>query len=233
MNILTVIPARGGSKGVPGKNKVLVHGKPLIAWTIECALRTEGLDRIVVSSDDSEIIEIAASYDRVIPLHRPKHLAQDDTPIADVIEHLLSMEDGTHAHPCDAILLLQPTAPIREPRHIQGALQALTEGVNSVISVVPMQDMHPARMYQLATGTLLEPMIRDYEHARRQEIPTAYLRNGSIYLVRPDAFRSQRMIIAKPAAAYLMERDLLLNIDEPRDIVIASSLVAAWQEGRI
>jgi CMP-N-acetylneuraminic acid synthetase len=233
MKLLTIIPARGGSKGIPGKNRLPVHGKPLIAWTIECALRTEGLGRIVVSTDDAEILTIAQGYKGVVALHRPAHLAEDKTPIVEVIEHLLAQEAAAGQGPYEAILLLQPTAPIREPRHIHGALQALKPDVNAVISVVAMQDMHPARMYQMGDDLLLQPMIPALELTRRQDIPPAYCRNGSIYLVRAEGFRGQRSVMAKPAAGYEMEARLLLNIDEPRDMLIAAPLIAAWQDGRL
>jgi CMP-N,N'-diacetyllegionaminic acid synthase len=231
MKILTIIPARSGSKGIPFKNRVPVYGKPLIAWTIECALCTEGLDRIIVSTDDTEILSIAQGYKRVVPMCRPERLAKDETPISAVIEYLLIQEAEANQGPYDAVLLLQPTAPIREPRHISGALQALKPSVNSVVSVVAIQDMHPARMYHLLDRSLLKPMFADYEHARRQDIPPAYFRNGSIYLVRTEAFRRQNTLIAKPTAGYQMEEKLLLNIDEPRDMIIAGALVAAWQKG--
>lgn len=233
MRLLTVIPARGGSKGIPGKNRRVVHGKPLIAWTIECALNTPALGRIVVSSDDDAILAIAAGYPGVVPQRRPPHLAQDATPITEVIEHLLSKEEAAGSGTPDAVLLLQPTAPIREPRHITGAVAALKPGINAVISVVAMRDMHPARMYNLGPDTLLQPIIPAYEAARRQDIPPAYYRNGSIYLVRVDAFRSQGAVMAKPAAGFEMEDKLLLNIDEPRDMLVAEPLIAAWQEGRL
>lgn len=233
MNLLTIIPARGGSKGVPGKNRRPVCGKPLIAWTIECALKTPELGRIVVSSDDPEILAIAGSYERIAPIQRPENLALDATLITDVIAHLLRQEEAAGHGPSDAILLLQPTAPIREPRHIQEALQALVPGVNSVISVVAMHDMHPARMYELGEGRILKPMVPALEAARRQDIPPAYYRNGSIYLTRTEAFLAQHAVMAKPAVAYEMELNLMLNIDEARDILIAEPLIAAWQEGRL
>lgn len=233
MNLLTVIPARGGSKGVPGKNRMPVHGKPLIAWTIECALRTKGLGRILVSTDDPITIQVASRYVGVVAMHRPEHLAQDDTPIVAVIDQVLATEDDAGYGPYDAILLLQPTAPIREPRHILGAIEALKPGISSVISVVATNDMHPARMYELDEHSMLKAMIPSYESARRQDILPAYYRNGSIYLTRVEAFRNQRSMMAKPAAGYQMESRLLLNIDEPRDMLIAGPLIAAWQEGRL
>lgn len=232
MKLLTIIPARGGSKGVPGKNRIPVYGKPLVAWTIECALCTDVSQKIVVSSDDVSILSIAKCYENVVASYRPDSLSQDQTPITEVIEYLLSQEEAGGCPPYDAVLLLQPTAPIREPRHILGVINALKSGINSVISVVEMRDLHPARMYRLECDEL-SPLIPEYEHARRQDIPPAYYRNGSIYLVRTEAFRMQRTVMAKPSAGYLMEGNLLLNIDEPRDMLIAEPLIAAWQEGRL
>jgi CMP-N,N'-diacetyllegionaminic acid synthase len=233
MRLLTIIPARAGSKGVPGKNRAVIHGKPLIAWTIECALRTEGLERIVVSTNDSDTLKIASSYDRVVPMFRPEKLAKDTTPIADVISYHLDVESTNGHDTYDAVLLLQVTAPIREPRHILGAIDALKPGINSVISVVGLSEMSPARMYELDEHNVLRPILPAYEAARRQEIPPTYFRNGSIYLVRVPAFRSQYNVMAKPAAGYKMEEKLLLNIDEPRDLLIAGPLIAAWQEGKL
>lgn len=233
MKLLTIIPARAGSKGIPGKNRQMIYGKPLLAWTIECALATPDLERIVVSSDDEEIVALAAAYPGITAQRRPEHLAQDTTPITEVIEHVLREEEAAGQGTYDAVLLLQPTAPIREPRHVVGAVAALKPGVNAVISVVAMRDIHPARMYRLDTDAILQPIIPAYEKARRQDIPPAYYRNGCIYLVRVDAFHQQRTMMAKPAAGYEMEDKLLLNIDEPRDMLVADTLIAAWREGRL
>lgn len=233
MKVLTVIPARGGSKGVPGKNIRPVHGKPLIAWTIECALAASGLDRIVVSSDDEGILSVAQAYPGVFARRRPAGLAQDGTAIVPVIDHVLALEEAGGGGPYDAILLLQPTAPMREPFHIEQALAALDAGYNAVISVCAMHDMHPARMYKMAGDGALSAMIPEFETARRQDIPPAYYRNGSIYLVRRTAFKAQATVMAKPAVGYEMADRFLLNIDEPRDMLIAETLVAAWQEGRL
>lgn len=233
MNLLTIIPARGGSKGIPGKNRQLVYGKPLIAWTIECALATQELGRIVVSSDDDSILAIAESYSGVVAHRRPGHLAEDHTPIIDVIEYLLDQEQVEGRCQYDAVLLLQPTAPIREPAHIREAICTMSAGVNAVISVVEMHDVHPARMYHLDDFLFLHSMMPSLEFIRRQDIPPSYYRNGSIYLVRTDAFREQKSVMAKPAAGFIMDHRLLLNIDEPRDMLVAEPLIAAWQEGRL
>jgi CMP-N-acetylneuraminic acid synthetase len=233
MKVLAIIPARGGSKGVPGKNIRLVHGKPLIAWTIECALASRGLERIVVSSDDDAILAVVQGYAGILARKRPPELARDDTPIVPVIAHALAREEADGGGPYDAILLLQPTAPMREPLHVEQALAALGDGVNAVISVCAMRDMHPARMYRMDDDGALSPMIPAYEQARRQDIPPAWYRNGSIYLVRRSAFDAQGAVMAKPAFGYAMDQRYLLNIDEPRDMLVAEALVPAWRQGRL
>lgn len=233
MLALALIPARGGSKGVPGKNLRPVYGKPLIAWSIEVALAASGLARVVVSSDDEAILAIADGYPGVMSLRRPPTLAEDDTSIVPVIVHALAEAERGQDIRFDAVLLLQPTAPMREANHIAEALSALRPGVNAVISVCEMRDVHPARMYRRADDGVLSPMIPEFEHARRQDIPPAYYRNGSMYLVRREAFESQAAVMAKPAVGYVMPGRYLLNIDEPRDMIVAEALVAAWQERRI
>lgn len=210
-----------------------MYGKPLIAWTIEAALAAEGLSRVVVSSDDDAILDVARRYPGVVPSRRPDALATDTAPVTRVISHSLAEAERTEGTRYDAVLLLQPTAPMREPRHITEALAELRPGINGVISVCEMRDVHPARMYQRAEDGLLAPMIADYEQARRQDIPPAYYRNGAIYVVRRDAFEAQGAIMAKPAFGYVMSERYLLNIDNPRDMIVAEALVAAWQEGRL
>jgi len=233
MNILAVIPARGGSKGVPGKNIRPVCGKPLIGYTIEAALGCGVLSRIVVSSDDEEILEIALSYPGVIARKRPAELASDTSSITPVIRHVLEEEERKSSQRVDAIMLLQPTSPIREPWHIAEALSKLAIGVNSVISVCEMQDLNPARMYRMEEFGLLSPIAPDFENSRRQDIPPAYYRNGSIYLVRRDAFEARGSVMAKPAVGYIMSNRYLLNIDEVRDMIIAEALISAWLDGRL
>ena len=185
-----------------------------------------------MSSDDDTILDLARAYRGLEVLRRPAELAGDTAPIVPVIAHALAHAEREN-EPYDAILLLQPTAPMREPEHISEAIEALRPGVNAVISVCEMHDVHPARMYERAPDGLLAPLMPQYEQARRQDIPPAYYRNGSMYLVRREAFESQRAVMAKPAVGYVMPERYLLNIDEPRDMIVAEALVAAWQERRL
>jgi CMP-N,N'-diacetyllegionaminic acid synthase len=233
MKTLAIIPARAGSKGVPGKNVRLVHGKPLVAWTIECALAARGLDRLVVSSDDDAVLSVARGYSGLEARRRPAELAEDQTPIVSVVAHSLAEEERAGGGPFDVLALLQPTAPLREPLHVEQALAALREGVNAVISVTAAADLHPARTYDMAEDGVLSARDPAKEQARRQDLPPVYHRNGSLYVVRRAAFERQHALMARPAVGYVMDERYRLNIDEPRDLLVAEALVAAWRQGRL
>jgi len=228
MKVLAIIPARGGSKGVPGKNKAIIDGKPLIAYTIETAILSGVLETILVSTDDAEIMEIAREYPEVHVHARSSVLASDTSPITDTINELA----GRYAS--DAIMLLQPTSPIRQPQQIAEAISLLEKNTeaNSVISVTAMDDIHPARMYWKSEG-LLRPILAEFEQTRRQDIPKALYRNGAIYLVRTKAFKESGQVMVKPSLGLEMPTSQLLNIDEPRDILIAQALIPAWKRGLI
>ena len=228
MKVIAIIPARAGSKAVPGKNKKIIDGKPLIGYTIEAALQSKLLFQTWVSSDDPEIINISRKYTGAHIHERDSSLATDQSPVADTVKQIIEQTG------CDAIMLLQPTAPIRTGECIDEAIVLLQEHreTNSVISVVAMNDIHPARMYW-KKDDLLASILPQFEEARRQDIPPAYYRNGSIYLVRREAFEQQHSLMVKPITPYIMPLNWLLNIDEPRDMIIAEALIPAWKNGSL
>ena len=226
MKVIAIIPARAGSKGVPGKNKKLIDGKPLVGYTIEAAMQSKLLSQTWVSSDDPGIINIARQYEGIQIHERDGSIATDQSPVADTVREIIKQTD------CDAVMLLQPTAPIRTSENIDAAIGLLQSSIetNSVISVVAMNDIHPARMYWRKDG-ILASILPEFERARRQDIPPAYYRNGSIYLVRRNAFEQEHSLMIKPITPYIMPLDWLLNIDEPRDMIIADALIPAWKKG--
>ncbi len=232
MKVLAIIPARAGSKGVPGKNIYPILGKPLITYTIDSALGSRLLDKIIISSDDPKIKEIAETYPELSFHQRPVNLAGDFSPISETIEDILSInclnEDYT------AVMLLQPTSPIRTSNQIDEAINLFFEhpDANSLISVCAMADVHPARMYW-KDEVALKPVLAEFEQARRQDIPKAYYRNGSIYMTRISAFHKDKTVMIKPSIAFEMPTSQLLNIDDSRDIIIAKPLIKAWKEGRL
>lgn len=228
MKILGIIPARGGSKGVPRKNIKPLAGKPLIQYTIEAALESDMLNTVVVSSDDEEILEFSKKFNGVHLHKRDTNIAQDTSLITETIDELLKI------YQCDIFLILQPTSPIRVSVNINEAIQILIdrEDVNSVISVVEMNDVHPARMYWKVEEEL-KPILPDFEKARRQDIPLAYYRNGSIYAIRTSAYLKEKSTMIKPIMPYIMPYNWLLNIDEPRDIIIGEALIKAWEKNQL
>lgn len=225
MKILGVIPARGGSKGVPGKNFKVLAGKPLIIHTIEAAMASN-LTKVILSTDSPEIAEIGAVSGIEIPFTRPAELASDTAKSIDVAKHaLLAMEeiDGVQY---DAIMLLQPTTPYRSKEDINEAVRMLTENAraDSVISVVDTGGHHPARMKYLKEGFLIDPPFCEaYENQNRQELEPMYIRNGAIYLTRRDTLLSDSYK-GKNCLALVMPESRSVNIDTARDFAYADWL---------
>lgn len=232
MKVLALIPARGGSKGVPNKNKAQIAGKPLIQYSIEAALESKHISDTWISSDDQDILELGQKYPTISLHRRSSELASDDSPITDTIKAILTLQEKNML--VDAIMILQPTSPIRTGTQIDESIELLSEceEANSLISVCAMDDMHPARMYW-NEQSFLKPIMQEHEQTLRQKIPKAYYRNGSIYLVRKQAFVDHHSVMVKPTAGYEMPLEHLLNIDAPRDLLIAETLISAWKKGEL
>jgi CMP-N-acetylneuraminic acid synthetase len=232
MKVLAIIPARGGSKGVPGKNTAPIAGKPLLSYTIEAALESNLLNTIIVSSDDINVRKIAESYEGITFHERSNAISGDKSQISETIRVVLKEFDPGNS--CDAIMLLQPTSPIRTGIQIDAAINLFDKHpeANSLISVCEMHDVHPARMYW-KDGISLSPILPEFEQTMRQDIPAAFFRNGSIYLTRISSFVLQHSVMIKPSICFEMPASQLLNIDEPRDIFIAEALIQAWKEHKL
>lgn len=226
MKILGIIPARGGSKGVPGKNIKLLGGKPLIAHAIDCAIESGKLSRIVVSTDSEEIASVAEKYGAEVIL-RPSDLATDSSNVVTAVKHVLEVlkEDF------DIIVLLQPTAPLRTGSQLNEVIKMLSdsEKLEGVISVVPMDDVHPARMYNLEQDNHILPYLKDGESLRRQDIQPLYYRNGCFYAVKTKAFLEQNSFMVQNKKGYVMDVNWLVNIDIPRDFALATVLYEDWK----
>src|SRR6266511_4265013 len=178
MEVVALVPARGGSKGIPRKNLAPLAGKALIRWTIDAARAAETVTRVVVSTDDDEIATEAHDVD---VLRRPSELAADDTPMLAVIRHALS-----HIEPCDVLVLLQPTSPMRRADHIDGAVRLLLEtGADSVVSVVEVPHRYdPEALMELEPSGRLT--VRS-QPATRQQQRRLYARNGpAVLALRPE-----------------------------------------------
>ena len=228
MLILGVIPARGGSKSVPRKNIALLHGKPVIAYTIEAAQQSQLLTHFLVSSEDAEIIAIAQAYGAPVPFVRPAELATDDAPTLPVVQHATREMEAKNNITYDCIVLLQPTTPLRLPEDIDLSIEKLrSSSANSVISVCDVGAYHPARMRQIVNDRLIELPIREpKEMLRRQDLPPVYIRNGAIYAVRRDVVMCHNSMVGEISRPYIMPEERSVNIDSKLDFILAEILLS-------
>lgn len=227
--ILTIITARGGSKGVPRKNIRMVCGKPLIAYSIEAALEVrERLYRIIVSTDDEEIAEISRQYNAEVPFIRPPELAADKTPTLPVLQHAVRFIEAQDKVRLDWILLLQPTSPLRTASDILTALDLAEAGdCSSVISVVDAP-IHPLFMKKIQNRQLhsFSDVLVEKEGTRRQDAqPLAYIRNGAIYLTRRDVLMEQNSIWGESIRPYIMPAERSVNVDRELDLKLAEIIL--------
>jgi N-acylneuraminate cytidylyltransferase len=222
LRVLGVIPARGGSKGVPRKNLRPLGGRPLIAWTIVAARDAERLTRTIVTTDDDEIAEVARGLGADVPFRRPAELASDTASGLDNARHALQTVEELEGQRYDAAMLLQPTAPFRTAADIDGAVARLEEtGADSVISVVDVGGHHPARMKYLDGDRLVDPpFCEERENQNRQELAPMYLRNGAIYLTRRDVLLGGSFK-GSDCRAWIMPDDRSVNNDTMHDFELA------------
>ncbi len=229
--ILGIIPARGGSKGVPRKNLRLLAGRPLIAWTIEAAKESSLLDRVILSSEDDEIMETARRHGLEVPFKRPPELARDDTPgILPVLHALemLSSENYTH------VVLLQPTSPMRNSEDIDGAIRLCIDRAAPACLGVCEAPHPPWWMFGMDADRKLSPLMAAKDiPLRRQDAPKAYQLNGAIYVAEIGFIKSSKGFIGPESLGYAMPGERSLDIDSELDILLAESLLAAQVNRKI
>lgn len=223
MNILAIIPARGGSKGLPGKNSKLLNGTPLIVYTIEHALEANRVAKMVVSTDDTEIRNIAMVAKAEAPFLRPTHLAQDNTPTLPVVQHALQyyLEQGEQF---DAICLLQPTTPFRKKGLIDQAIEKfISSGADALVSVVPVpHEFNPHWVFEPNRQGFLTIATGEKEIIpRRQELPPAYVRDGAIYLTKTSVILEKNSLYGETLAFIENDSTYYINIDTMEDWELA------------
>lgn len=226
--ILALIPARGGSKGVPRKNIRNLGGKPLVVHSIEAALAVrELLYRIVVSTDDPEIAEVARAAGAEVPFLRPDDLANDKAPMVPVEQHAVAFIEQQDSVKIDWILLLQPTTPFRSAEDIRACVKLAQESdCDAVISVAEITAGHPIQAKKIVDGQLTYYCIEEKEGMRRQDCqPPAYLRNGAIYLTRRDVLMHNDSIWGKVTVPYIMPEERSVNIDRRIDFKLAEVML--------
>jgi CMP-N-acetylneuraminic acid synthetase len=233
--VLGVIPARGGSKGVPQKNTRLVGGKPLICYTIETALGCVDLDRVIVSTDDPSIAEIATAAGAEVPFLRPTELAGDTTHTPPVIAHAVRYLEEREGYTVDLVVTLQPTSPLRRQDHINQAVETLQHNpaFDSVISVCEVE-FPPFWMLRLEADTLV-PFVNDtvdYFLLERQQLPPVYRPNGAVYVTRRELLLTAGVVIGKYVGAVVMDAESSLDVDTPLDLQLLELVLAGRQRHR-
>ena len=224
-SILCLINARGGSKGVPGKNIKLLNGKPLIGWSVDVARQSRLIKKIVVSTDSEEIARVATQYGAVAPFIRPAELATDAAKQIDVVTHALKFLESMGER-YDYVCVLQPTCPLRSVGDVDGALELLiSSGADSVITVTDVGGLHPRTLYKLHEGdNKLAPYVESSKRGVvRQDFETLYWRTGSVYAMKRDVV-IKGSLYGEDTRGYKVPEERAFNIDTPFDF----ELTEAW-----
>lgn len=229
--VLAVITARGGSKGIPRKNIRNVAGKPLIAWTIEEARKSRYMDRLILSSEDREIMDVAEKWGCEVPFARPMELALDSTPGVEPVLHAIK----TLPEKYDYVVLLQPTSPLRKAEDIDGCIElCVSRSAKSCVSVTE-PDKSPYWMYKLdAKGRLQSLMITGEIFNRRQDLPKVYAINGAIYIAECEWLIQKRSFVVEgETVTYEIPKERSLDIDTELDVSLFQLLITNLNKRRL
>lgn len=236
--VLAVVPARGGSKGLPGKNLRTLGGRPLVAWAVDAARGARRVSRVVGSTDDEEIARALREAGAEVPSLRPTELAGDDVPDAPVFLHVLEILESEGFVP-DIVVNVRPTAPLRTSADVDGAIDTLikTPAARSV-KAVSQPDHHPYKMWTAGEGGLLEPLLPQWlaEHGGdpdvpRQRLPRVYRSSGAVDAVWVDALKETGMFHPGPVAAFELDAALDIDIDTLDDFRRVEEILQGGSRG--
>ena len=231
--VLAIVPARGGSKGVPGKNLLeLAPGRTLLHYVAEAAKSATRVDKVVLSTDDEEIAKVGRQAGLEVPFMRPRELAADDTPMLPVLRHAIDQVIAGGWTP-EYVVLLQPTSPLRRGTHIDDALRILmTEGPDSVVTVVEVpKHLAPDYVMKIEDGVLRSFLPEGARVTRRQDVRPAYYRDGTVYAFRRDTLDRFGNIYGDDCRPLVLEAAESLSIDTPEDWAAAERILAAREAG--
>ena len=223
--VMAVITARGGSKGLPQKNIRQVNGMPLLAWTIKAASEAACVQRTILSSDDIAIIDTAKQYGCEVPFVRPPELALDTTPSIDVLLHLLGSVKAQY------IILLQPTSPLRLASDIDGCFNQMMQAKAPACISITEVEQSPYWMCTRTEAGHISPLIKSAVNtSRRQDLPTVYIPNGSVYIAEVEWFLRQRSFIGPETIGYIMPQERSADIDTQTDLELCEQLMRKQPE---
>ena len=219
-SVLAIIPARGGSKGLKDKNIKPLAGKPLIAWTIQAALNSAYIDRVIVSSDSKAIIDTAKQYGAEAPFTRDKSLAEDESPTFDVIWDVLQRYPGY-----DWVVLLQPTSPLRIAEDIDAAIDCCIKRMAPACISVCLSSESPHWMYTLDAKNHMHALYNEELIYQRQKLPKIYSLNGAVYVARREWLLEQKRFISPETTAYEMPQERSVDVDNIIDFLLAETII--------
>ena len=212
MTLLALIPARGGSKGIPRKNIRPFCGKPLLQWSIDVALAASSVDRVVLSTDDPEICAVGLAAGAEVPFLRPANLGTDTAPgiapVLHALEQLPEIED---------VLLLQPTSPLRLVEDVEAIVALRNQSGGDAAVSVSLSAKHPTWMFSISPEQTLEPVLPHAEATCRQQLPETYVVNGALYLASRKFLERERSFLTTDTVAYVMPSDRSVDIDSQLD----------------
>jgi CMP-N,N'-diacetyllegionaminic acid synthase len=232
--VLALVPARGGSKGLPGKNLRSLAGKPLVVWSIEQALATPEVTRVMVSTDDPQIADVARAAGAEVPFLRPAELARDDSPTAGAVLHALDFL-AARGEEFDAVLLLEPTSPLRAAGDLGRAIATLRDRWEDADSVVSLGEIHtesPFVAKTVAAGRVA-PLLPPTGSTRRQDLPTAYFPYGVAYLTKVSVFRATQAFYHTSSVPLLIERWQNFEVDDAVDFLCVEAVMRARMAGEL
>lgn len=234
--ILAIIPARGDSKGVPRKNIKPLKGKPLIAYSINTALKSKLIDRVIVSTEDKRIAQISKKYGAEIPFLRPKELATDKSPTIDTILHSIGWFENQKKY-FDVIILLEPTSPLRQTEDIDKCIKMLIniKGAKAIVSIAKLESCHPEFNIVLNKKGFIKKLNNstNFRTLRRQDLREVYFFDGTIYASYINTIKEKKTFYHNLTLGYIVPRYKSLEIDEPLDLILAKALIKAREQGKI
>ncbi len=223
--VMCVIPARDGSKGLPGKNIKKLAGKPLIAYTIEHAQQSRYIDRVIVSTDSGEIAGISRQYGAEVPFIRPKELAMDGSSVLDVLQHTIDWAEDADKYSFDILVLLHVTAPLRNVSDIDKCIKLLVDkNADNVFSVAEASRNPYFNMVEIH-GDGKIGLVKEGSFVTRQSAPKVFDINGSVYVWWKDVFKKRRSIFLENTQIYIMPKERSVDIDDAIDFKIAEMLL--------
>lgn len=225
VKVLGIIPARGGSKGLPGKNIRYLGDKPLIAHTIQAARASRYLDRVIVTTDDFRIREISLLYGAEAPFIRPKELAQDQTPTVDALIHCIEYLKQEEGYTPDYICLLQCTVPLRNTEDIDGCITTCIESKYHACLTVCEAESKPNWMRVFSEDRLNHFIPEQQTILRRQDLPPVYQLNGAVYVIRLEDLMRYKSVHIEETTGYIMPIERSIDIDTEMDFVIAEAMM--------